>query len=101
MFVFTYRPVEKDHPFHRLIDFLNERALNLTNIRLQGLRQDVVYELVAHILDEHRLNRSLSDFLCRVANGSEYLVIFVIVSSCSNSIFSPYAQSSLMQTPYL
>jgi len=88
VFVFTYRPVEKDHPFHRLIDFLNERALNLTNIRLQGLRQDVVYELVAHILDEHRLNRSLSDFLCRVANGNALFIRQQLISLFDNGLLS-------------
>lgn len=80
LFVLTFRPVPKDHPFHQFIDGLEERK-NVTEVRLHGLNNQHVYDMVSGILGETErgICRSLSDFLCRVTNGSKSNVLVALM----------------------
>ena len=72
LFVFTCRPVSKDHPFHHFIESLEQKN-TVTEVTLHGLDNKDVYEMVSAFLGEKTRDssRSLSDFLCRVTNGSK------------------------------
>lgn len=90
IFVFTMRPVQKDHPFYQLIYAHEETPACLTEIELRGLSEDAVCELTSMQLGIHESKssrcRPLSDFLCRVTNGSEYFRVgkdLAITSSVS------------------
>ncbi|KAL7520344.1 hypothetical protein ACHAWX_005068 [Stephanocyclus meneghinianus] len=87
LFVLTFRPVPKDHPFHQFIDGLEERK-NVTEVRLHGLNNQHVYDMVSGILGETErgICRSLSDFLCRVTNGNPLMVRQQIISLLDNGL---------------
>eukprot|EP00970_Alexandrium_tamarense_P011175 scaffold2372_cov198-Alexandrium_tamarense.AAC.38 len=76
IFMFTMRPVQKDHPFYQLIYAHEETPACLTEIELRGLSEDAICELTSMQLgipeSKSSRCRPLSDFLCRVTNGSEY-----------------------------
>ena len=77
MFIFTCRPMETTHQFRRISDEFEAK----TEIQLQGLRRNNVRELVAEILgmDDPELCTSLANFISRVTDGSECIVIFVYI----------------------
>lgn len=82
VFVFTHRPVEEDHPLQQLLRDLKDCRMHVTDIKVNGLSEDNVRELVSNMLEVKRadLCGALSNYLCRVTNGSESICCFCLLS---------------------
>jgi predicted ATPase len=93
VFVFTHRPVEEDHPLQQLLRDLKDCRMHVTDIKVNGLSEDNVRELVSNMLEVKRadLCGALSNYLCRVTNGSESIVVFACCLLTLRELF----QSSL------
>ena len=98
VFIFTYRPVEYNHPFSQLIQELEHTRVSMTEILLKNLRKDSVRDLVANILsidcrnnnhvkdlihddcDATGDNRNcaslanITDAICNITNGNPFFV---------------------------